>query len=104
MNLPSELGGYGPRELRYAAPFANALVDDIDFRAWVLSRTKFAKYAPGARVLDRECSLGEVLTPPPGGDLIIVKNADATVAAAEKPICWLYLKTPPVFVSHFMWK
>jgi hypothetical protein len=54
MKLPPASGGYGLRELRYAAPFADALVDDPDFRTWVLSRTKFAKYSLDARVLDRE--------------------------------------------------
>ena len=46
--------GYGARELIYAAPFANALVQDSDFRSWVLGKTKFADYANTARLLDRE--------------------------------------------------
>ncbi len=46
--------GYGRLELSFAEPFADALASNQIFRAWVLSRTKFAELADSARVLDRE--------------------------------------------------
>lgn len=45
---------YGHEELIYAEPFANALVNNPAFKAWVLSRTSFAPYANEARLLSDE--------------------------------------------------
>lgn len=45
---------YGASELNYAKPFADALVASADFRRWVLSQTKFAARAEGARLLHEE--------------------------------------------------
>ena len=45
---------YGSVEFTYAEPFANALVDDPSFRAWVLRKTKFADFAVGAKLLHEE--------------------------------------------------
>ena len=46
--------GYGHKELLYAEPFANALVENDEFRSWILKRTKFAPYADSAKVLAGE--------------------------------------------------
>ena len=48
--------GYGAIELMYAEPFANALVDDPAFRAWVLQQTMFSTFAD-ARLLHREMQM-----------------------------------------------
>jgi class 3 adenylate cyclase len=45
---------YGSVEFGYAEPFANALVEDPSFRAWVLRQTKFADFAEGARILHED--------------------------------------------------
>jgi hypothetical protein len=45
---------YGNKELQYAEPFAEALVDNPAFRSWVLRQTKFAGFADQARLLHRE--------------------------------------------------
>jgi hypothetical protein len=45
---------YGSIEFAYAEPFANALVADPAFRAWVLRQTKFETYADEARILSDE--------------------------------------------------
>jgi hypothetical protein len=45
---------YGAVEFAYAEPFANALVEDPSFRAWVLRKTKFADIGDGARILNDE--------------------------------------------------
>lgn len=45
---------YGSLEYRYAAPFADALVNDGAFRRWVLQQTKFASDADGAEVLHEQ--------------------------------------------------
>lgn len=45
---------YGSVEFTYAEPFANALVEDPSFRAWVLRQTKFAGYSETACVLHKE--------------------------------------------------
>jgi hypothetical protein len=45
---------YGSIEFGFAQPFANALVSDPHFRAWVLRRTKFANIADGTRILNEE--------------------------------------------------
>ena len=44
---------YGSIEYRYAAPIAQALVDDAKFRGWVLSRSPFARYSD-APILNKE--------------------------------------------------
>lgn len=44
------MAAYGARELRYAAPIADALAGDDDFRRWLLGRTPFAALV-GAHVL-----------------------------------------------------
>lgn len=49
--------GYGRWEYVYAAPFAEALVNDPIFRSWVLRRTVFAEFADEARLLDQEMFL-----------------------------------------------
>lgn len=46
---------YGSLEYQYAAPLAQALVDDAEFRAWVLSRSIFTDFAD-ARLLNVEMS------------------------------------------------
>lgn len=45
---------YGSVEYKYAEPFANSLVEDAEFRSWVLEQTKFAPVAKGARLLHHE--------------------------------------------------
>lgn len=45
---------YGPIEFRYAQPFADALVRNNEFLQWVLSKTEFASFAVGARLLHEE--------------------------------------------------
>ena len=45
---------YGSIEFQYAEPFANALVANPAFRAWVLQKTKFAAVANEVRVLNEE--------------------------------------------------
>jgi hypothetical protein len=45
---------YGERELLFAKPFAEGLVNDPVFRSWVLRQTKFAVFANEARPLHRE--------------------------------------------------
>ena len=45
---------YGNIEYQYAAPFAEALVSDPNFRSWLLRQTKFAEFAGNARLMDRE--------------------------------------------------
>jgi hypothetical protein len=45
---------YGAVEFAYAEPFANALVEDSSFRAWVLRQTKFSEFADEARILSDE--------------------------------------------------
>jgi hypothetical protein len=45
---------YGKLELVYAEPFAEALVNNLTFRSWVLGKTKFADSCNSARLLDRE--------------------------------------------------
>lgn len=45
---------YGEKELAYAAPFANALIESVTFRTWVLSRTKFAASAHDCRLLQED--------------------------------------------------
>jgi hypothetical protein len=44
---------YGSKEYSYAAPFARALVKNVEFRRWVLCRTEFAEMAD-ARLLQHE--------------------------------------------------
>jgi hypothetical protein len=44
---------YGSVEYQYAAPIAHALVNDAEFRSWVLSRSPFADLS-AARILDKE--------------------------------------------------
>ncbi|WP_029587553.1 hypothetical protein [Bradyrhizobium sp. URHD0069] len=44
---------YGSIEYQYAAPIAQALVDDPDFRRWVLSKSVFAEFVD-ARILNKE--------------------------------------------------
>ncbi|MGY4618570.1 hypothetical protein ACVWZ4_003797 [Bradyrhizobium sp. USDA 4472] len=48
--------GYGAKELIFAEPFANALVDDPAFRTWVLQQTMFCAFAD-ARLLHREMQM-----------------------------------------------
>jgi hypothetical protein len=48
--------GYGPKELTYAEPFANALVSDPSFRTWVLQQTIFSAFAD-ARLLHRKMEI-----------------------------------------------
>ncbi|WP_341991864.1 hypothetical protein [Azorhizobium sp. AG788] len=45
---------YGSTEFTYAEPFANALVADPDFRAWVLRQTKFSGCAETVVLLHEE--------------------------------------------------
>jgi hypothetical protein len=45
---------YGSLEYAYAKPFADALVNDLAFRSWVLKQTKFAAFAEEARLLHDE--------------------------------------------------
>lgn len=45
---------YGNLEYFFAEAFANALVEDQDFSAWVLRRTKFRELAQQARLLHEE--------------------------------------------------
>lgn len=45
---------YGSLEYRYAEPFATALVEDREFRSWVLQKTRFAPFANDARLLHEE--------------------------------------------------
>jgi hypothetical protein len=45
---------YGNKELIFAKPFAEGLVNDPAFRSWVLRQTKFADFADEARLLHRE--------------------------------------------------
>jgi len=45
---------YGASELKYAKPVADELVVNPEFRRWVLSQTKFAARAVGARLLHEE--------------------------------------------------
>ncbi|MEA3061367.1 MAG: hypothetical protein QOJ94_1148 [Sphingomonadales bacterium] len=45
---------YGSREFAYAEPFASELVANRAFRAWVLSKTKFASVADEAQLLHEE--------------------------------------------------
>lgn len=45
---------YGSLELTYAQPFAESLIADPAFRAWVLRRTKFAAFADEASLLHDE--------------------------------------------------
>jgi hypothetical protein len=45
---------YGLEELRHAKPFADALVSNPTFKAWVLKKTKFAEHAHDAQLLHRE--------------------------------------------------
>jgi hypothetical protein len=43
------------QEFKFAKPFAEGLVNNLEFRKWVLKRTeKFAKYADEAQLLDRK--------------------------------------------------
>jgi hypothetical protein len=43
------------QEFKFAKPFADGLVNNLDFRKWVLRRTeKFAKYADEAQLLDQK--------------------------------------------------
>ncbi len=44
---------YGSVEYKYAAPIAQALVDDAHFREWVLSRSEFSDFSD-ARLLHKE--------------------------------------------------
>jgi hypothetical protein len=44
---------YGSTEYLYAAPIAQALIDDAAFRKWVLSHSVFAEFA-NARILHQE--------------------------------------------------
>lgn len=44
---------YGSVEYQYAAPIAEALVSDAEFRRYVLSRSEFAEFAD-ARILNKE--------------------------------------------------
>ena len=37
--------GYGAKELIFAEPFANALVNDVTFRNWIIRRTIFATFS-----------------------------------------------------------
>lgn len=46
--------GYGDIERRHAEPFALALIQDPDFRAWVIRHTEFANFADEARILHEE--------------------------------------------------
>jgi hypothetical protein len=45
---------YGRLEKLFARPIADALVSNSQFRAWLLSRTKFAEFATTACLLDQE--------------------------------------------------
>lgn len=45
---------YGSLEYAYAEPFANALVSDAAFRAWVLRQTTFKAFAEEALVLHEQ--------------------------------------------------
>jgi hypothetical protein len=45
---------YGATELIFAEPIANALVNDSDFRSWVVRKTIFAELAEDARLLHLE--------------------------------------------------
>ncbi len=45
---------YGGIEWQYAEPIARALVEEQDFRIWVLSHTQFAGYAPEAKLLHND--------------------------------------------------
>lgn len=45
---------YGATEYAYAEPFAEALLSDSKFRAWILNKTKFAPFSATARVLSEE--------------------------------------------------
>jgi hypothetical protein len=45
---------YGRLEKLFARPIAEALVENSEFRVWMLRRTKFAEFAITARLLDRE--------------------------------------------------
>lgn len=44
---------YGSTEYLYAAPIAQALIDEFDFRKWVLSKSVFAEFSD-ARILHHE--------------------------------------------------
>lgn len=45
---------YGSIEFTYAEPFADALVNDLAFRSWILKKTKFADFGEEARLLHDE--------------------------------------------------
>lgn len=47
---------YGSLEYRYAAPLAQALVDDPAFRSWVLSKSVFAEHSD-AKLLNAEMAV-----------------------------------------------
>jgi len=47
---------YGSLEYKYASPIAAALIDNVIFREWVLSRSEFREYTD-ARLLHREMAL-----------------------------------------------
>jgi len=44
----------GPKELRYAAPIADALLNDRNFLIWFVEQTRFSSYADSCRVMARE--------------------------------------------------
>ena len=48
------MGNYGAMELRYAEPFARGLVNNPDFRSWVILQSKFAAAASSAVLLHAE--------------------------------------------------
>ena len=51
------MGRYGANEWLYAQPLADALVTDVDFRAWFLQQTVFSAQAREARLLWEEQQL-----------------------------------------------
>ena len=45
---------YGSIEWQYAEPIARTLVEDQNFRTWVLKQTRFSNYADEARLLHKD--------------------------------------------------
>jgi hypothetical protein len=62
---------YGATELIFAEPIANALVNDSDFRSWVVRKTIFAEFAEDARLLHHPSFRARQRLPnSPGGALM----------------------------------
>jgi hypothetical protein len=45
---------YNPHEMKFSEPFAEALVANPEFRAWILAKTRFASLSANARILHEE--------------------------------------------------